>query len=403
MIKDSIASARSAIDTINYWKRILPLYFPVEKGFDLIHQCNREDVLILRLPCLQQSPDLRQQDIQCVIMISAEDKDRPACKDKESYAYAYLMDLDPDSHDRKAFGINASGSHFSLFKITGNKHNSLIPISNLEEMTVGRVLESKFDAIHKEAYEGQCKVIIQSANNIYITAHLDDSFSAFTLKRRADALPMTTSTITTAVRHKFFKAEYEALVRSAGESSEGDFNRWWTILSCMEMENSTCRISRRYTAKTGILSLDYILSSSAQAPKPASTSRCLIMVYLYRQPQPEWKVSDSCIYELLRTEVADDCIHGVLAYGQQFLLFRVHKNGDIHHLMGIDGFPQDFRDLLNDAEIRERFEGFMNGIVPKEVHAIVSAQGHGNISRVQATRTSRIASHPQACSKDSNT
>lgn len=209
MIKDSIASARSAIDTINYWKRILPLYFPVEEGFDLIHQCNREDVLILRLPCLQQSPDLRQQDVQCVIMISAEDKDRPACKDKESYAYACLMDLDPDSHDRKAFGINASGSHFSLFKITGNKHNSLIPISNLEEMTVGRVLESKFDAIHKEAYEGQCKVIIQSANNIYITAHLDDSFTAFTMKRRTDALPMTTSTITTAVRHKFFKAEYE--------------------------------------------------------------------------------------------------------------------------------------------------------------------------------------------------
>lgn len=142
-VKDSIEAAESVEDTINYWKTILSLYFSATKGFSLIHPQSREDVIVLRFPRLPQSPDLLQHDLQCVIMVSAQHKDRPACKDKESDAYTYLMDLDCESHGRESFGISTSGSSFSLFKVVGKRLYSLIPTSNLAETIVGKVLERK--------------------------------------------------------------------------------------------------------------------------------------------------------------------------------------------------------------------------------------------------------------------
>lgn len=55
---------------------------------------------------------------------------------------------------------------------------------------------------------------------------------------------------------------------------------------------------------------------------------------------------------------------------------------------------QDFRQLLNDAKIREEFEGYMNDIV-------ASAQHHRVSSRVQDTSTPIIAS--RLSDKDSDT
>lgn len=367
-IKDSIEAARSAKDTINYWKAVLSLYFPATEGFSLIHLCTKEDMLVLRFPIIPQKPEIPQHDSQCIIVVSAEDKDWPHCEDQESDAYTYVRDLDPESHGREAFGINASGPCFSLFKVTGNRHYSLIrliPISNVEEMIVGHALEYKFDQTHIEAYENQCKLIMQSADDMHITAHLDDSDAAFTLKRLSNALPITTITRYTPMQYSFFKTEYEKLVPECGTSFAGSFNVWWTILSCIE--NS--RIRRNYIGRAGIPSLNYLSTpSEAQPPEIALSSRCLLMVKLYEQPQ--WKVSDSNVYTLLRKVVAervDGYIHGVLACGPQFLLFQVYRNGVIHCLMGTEEIPLNLGDLLNNAELRERFDEYMNGIVPKDI------------------------------------
>lgn len=155
---------------------------------------------------------------------------------------------------------------------------------------------------------------------------------------------------------------------------------WWRILLWIEMENSG--VSREYMASAGIISLNHILNlSEAQLPEATKTSRCLLMVKLNEQPQ--WKVSESNVYALLRkaaTGSLDGFTHGILAYERQFLLFQVHRSGEIHYLMGSDGVPQDLRQLLNDAKIREEFEGYMNDIV-------VSAQQHRVSSRVQDTST----------------
>lgn len=148
-------------------------------------------------------------------------------------------------------------------------------------------------------------------------------------------------------------------------------------MSCIETENS--RISRRYIAKTGILSLEYILSSSAHVPETVSTSQCLLMIKLNQHPQ--WKVSDSSIHPMIWkavSESVDGYIHGVLACGPQFILFQVYRNGEIHYLIGNDEAPQDFRELLNNAVVRERFEGCMNGIVHKDLISLV--QSHGKFS-----------------------
>lgn len=67
--------------------------------------------------------------------------------------------------------------------------------------------------------------------------------------------------------------------------------------------------------------------------------------------------------------------------------------------MGNDEAPQDFRELLNNAVVRERFEGYMNGIVHKDLISLV--QGHGEIFRAKDASTSTIVGH--SSTKDSDT
>lgn len=117
---------------------------------------------------------------------------------------------------------------------------------------------------------------------------------------------------------------------------------------------------------------------------------------------PQWKVSDSSIHPMIWkavSESVDGYIHGVLACGPQFILFQVYRNGEIHYLIGNDEAPQDFRELLNNAVVREQFEGYMNGIVHKDLISL--AQGHGEIFRAKDASTSTIVSH--SSTKDSDT
>lgn len=395
-IKDSIEAARSAKDTINYWKAVLSLYFPATEGFSLIHPFAREDMLVLRFPHIPQRPDPLQHDIQCIVVVSAVEKDQPACEDQESDAYAYLMDLDSKPHGREAFGIQASGSRFSLFKVAGNKHYNLIPTSALEDLTTGRILEENLCEIYVAAYERQCKVLVQSDNDMYTTAPSLDLVEAFPARRCSISAPITSAMKAPTLNNSFLEALHEALARVGinDEPIQGSFKCWWRILLWIEMENSG--VSREYMASAGIISLNHILNlSEAQLPEATKTSRCLLMVKLNEQPQ--WKVSESNVYALLRkaaTGSLDGFTHGILAYERQFLLFQVHRSGEIHYLMGSDGVPQDLRQLLNDAKIREEFEGYMNDIV-------VSAQHHRVSSRVQDTSTPIIAS--RLSDKDSDT
>lgn len=319
-------------DTINYWKTILSLYFSATKGFSLIHPQSREDVIVLRFPRLPQSPDLLQHDLQCVIMVSAQNKDRPACKDEESDAYTYLMDLDRESHGRESFGTSTSGSSFSLFKVVGKRLYSLIPTSNLAETIVGKVLERKFKEMCEASDENRCKVITQSADDIYITPNLSDSDGAFSTTELFDTLLVTSSTRFT---NNFRRAGFEDLIRRAKGSLEGSPACWKAILSCIIPKNSG--ISTGYIENAGILTLNYTLvPPGVQLPETGPTSRCLLMVKLYQQPQ--WDVLASNIYTLLKMTVApgsnDGKIHGMLAYGTQFLLFQVRGNDNFHYLMG---------------------------------------------------------------------
>lgn len=226
-----------------------------------------------------------------------------------------------------------------------------------------------------------------------------ESEAAFSTTELPNPLPFTAATTgNTSLRYNFFKAEYEDLVLSPDLSIEKTLDCWWEILSCIETENS--RISRRYIAKTGILSLEYILSSSAHVPETVSTSQCLLMIKLNQHPQ--WKVSESSIHPMIWkavSESVDGYIHGVLACGPQFILFQVYRNGEIHYLIGNDEAPQDFRELLNNAVVRERLEGYMNGIAHKDLISLV--QGHGEIFRAKDASTSTIVSH--SSTKDSDT
>lgn len=315
-VKDSIEAAESVEDTINYWKTILSLYFSATKGFSLIQPQSREDVIVLRFPRLPQSPDLLQHDLQCVIMVSAQHKDRPACKDEESDAYTYLMDLDRESHGRESFGISTSGSSFSLFKVVGKRLYSLIPTSNLAETIVGKILERKFKEMCEASDENRCKVITQSADDIYITPNLSDSDGAFSTTELFDTLLVTSSTRFT---NNFRRAGYEDLIRRADGSLEGSHACWKAVLSCIIPKDSG--ISTGFIENAGILTLNYTLTPSrVQPPVTVSTSRCLLMVKLYKQPQ--WDVLASNIYTLLKMTVApgsnDGKIHGMLAYGTQF-------------------------------------------------------------------------------------
>lgn len=395
-VKDSIEAAESVEDTINYWKTILSLYFSATKGFSLIHPQSREDVIVLRFPRLPQSPDLLQHDLQCVIMVSAQNKERPACKDEESDAYTYLMDLDRESHGRESFGISASGSSFSLFKVVGKRLYSLIPTSNLAETIVGKILERKFKEMCEASDENRCKVITQSADDIYITPNLSDSDGAFSTTELFDTLLVTSSTRFT---NNFRRAGYEDLISRADGSLERSHACWKAILSCIIPENSG--ISTGFIENAGILTLNYTLTPSrVQPPVTVSTSRCLLMVKLYQQPQ--WDVLASNIYTLLKMTVAagsnDGKIHGMLACGTQFLLFQVRGNDNIHYLMGNKQLPSNLRDLLNDGALRERFEGYMNGIMTQGIIAL--AQGRGDIStRVHDTGNSNEDIHP--CAEDS--
>lgn len=262
-VKDSIEAAESVEETINYWKTNLSLYFSATKGFSLIHPQSREDVIVLRFPRLPQSPDLLQHDLQCVIMVSAQNKDRSACKVEESDAYTYLMDLDRESHGRESFGISTSGSS-SLFRVVGKRLYSLIPTSNLAETIVGQILERKF----KE----RCKVIIQSYDDIYITPGLNDSDDAFSTTEISNALPVISSTKLTNYCYNFRKAEYEDLIRRAKGSLEGSLACWKAILSCIIPNNSG--ISTGYIENAGILTLNYTLvPPGVQLPETGSTSR----------------------------------------------------------------------------------------------------------------------------------
>lgn len=397
-IKDSIEAARSAEDAINYWKTILALYFPATEGFSLIHPRSREDVIVVRYPRLPQSPNLLQHDLQCVIMVSAQNKDRPACKDEESDAYTYLVDLDRESHGRESFGISTSASSFSLFKVVGKRFYSLIPTSSLAETIVAQILERKFKEICEAADENRCKVIIQSYDDIYITPSLNDSDDALSTTEISNALPVTSSTRLTNYCYNFRKAEFEDLIRRAKGSLEGSLACWKAILSCIIPKNSG--ISTGYIENAGILTLNYTLvPPGVQLPETGPTSRCLLMVKLNQEPQ--WDVLASNIYILLRRAVGgrnDRRISGILASGSYFLLFQVRGNGDVLYLMGNKQLPSNLRDLINEGALREMFEGYMNGIMTQGIIAL--AQGRGDIStRVHDTGNSNADIH--ACAEDS--
>lgn len=66
--------------------------------------------------------------------------------------------------------------------------------------------------------------------------------------------------------------------------------------------------------------------------------------------------------------------------------------------MGNKQLPSNLRDLINDGALRERFEGYMNGIMTQGIIAL--AQGHGDISTsVHDTGNSNADIHP--CAEDS--